>query len=46
VPVAHGEWLARAIHGAEARIDPEEAHLSLLALRVPAVLDWLRERIA
>ena len=45
VPVAHGEWLARTIPGAEARIDPDEAHLSLLAHRIPALLDWLRERL-
>ena len=41
VPVAHGEWLARAIPTAEAQIDDEEAHLSLLAHRIPVVLDWL-----
>ena len=45
VPVSHGEWVAGAIPGAEARIDDAEGHLSLIARRVPAVLDWLRERL-
>jgi pimeloyl-ACP methyl ester carboxylesterase len=45
VPVSHGEWVAGAIPGAEARIDDAEGHLSLIARRVPAVLDWLRDRL-
>jgi pimeloyl-ACP methyl ester carboxylesterase len=45
VPVSHGEWVARAVPAAEARIDDAEGHLSLIARRMPAVLDWLRERL-
>jgi len=41
VPVDHGEWLARAIQGAEAWIADDQAHLSLLVDRVPDVHDWL-----
>jgi pimeloyl-ACP methyl ester carboxylesterase len=46
VPVRHGEWVAGAIPRAEARIDEADGHLTLIAHRVPAVLDWLRERLA
>lgn len=45
VPVSHGEWVASAIPRAEARIDEADGHLTLIAHRVPAVLDWLRERL-
>jgi pimeloyl-ACP methyl ester carboxylesterase len=41
VPVAHGEWLAREMPNAEAWILEDEAHLSLLANRMPDVFDWL-----
>jgi pimeloyl-ACP methyl ester carboxylesterase len=44
VPVAHGEWLAGAIPGAEAWIEDEEAHFTLLERRVPEVHAWLLER--
>jgi pimeloyl-ACP methyl ester carboxylesterase len=46
VPVSHGEWVAGAIPRVEARIDEADGHLTLFAHRVPAVLDWLRERLA
>ena len=45
VPVSHGEWVAGAIPRVEARIDQADGHLTLIAHRVPAVLDWLRERL-
>jgi pimeloyl-ACP methyl ester carboxylesterase len=44
VPVAHGEWLARTIPGAEARITIDDGHLTLIANRVPAVHEWLLAR--
>jgi pimeloyl-ACP methyl ester carboxylesterase len=44
VPVAHGEWLAAAIPGAEARILDDEGHLSLLG-RAGEDYDWLLERL-
>lgn len=45
VPVAHGEWLAAAIPGAEARILPDEGHLSLYGPPLDAVHDWLLARV-
>ncbi|HEX4525446.1 MAG TPA: alpha/beta fold hydrolase [Gaiellaceae bacterium] len=41
VPVAHGEWLAARIPGAEAWIDDENGHLTLLENRVGEVHEWL-----
>jgi len=46
VPVSHGEWVAGAIPCVDARIDAGDGHLTLIAHRVPAVLDWLRDRLA
>jgi pimeloyl-ACP methyl ester carboxylesterase len=44
VPVAHGEWLATAIPGAEVRISVDDGHLTLSTERIPAVHDWLLAR--
>jgi len=44
VPVTHGEWLAGAIPGAEARISDSDGHLTLITERIPAVHDWLLAR--
>jgi pimeloyl-ACP methyl ester carboxylesterase len=41
VPVAHGEWLAAVIPGAEARISADEGHLTLMVNRVSDVHEWL-----
>ena len=41
VPVDHGRWLAGAITGAEAWVDDDEGHLTLLVNRVGDVHDWL-----
>jgi pimeloyl-ACP methyl ester carboxylesterase len=40
VPVAHSEWLAAQIGGAELRISPADGHVSVLR-SAPAALDWL-----
>ncbi|HEY1366631.1 MAG TPA: alpha/beta fold hydrolase [Gaiellaceae bacterium] len=44
VPLAHGEWLANAIPGAESRIS-DDGHLTLLEDGVPSVHAWLLERV-
>lgn len=41
VPKAHGEWLAAHIPGAEAWIDDENGHLTLVQNRVAEAHDWL-----
>jgi pimeloyl-ACP methyl ester carboxylesterase len=41
VPFAHGEWLARSIPGAEARLSETEGHLTLFVNQTRAVHDWL-----
>ncbi|HEY6962455.1 MAG TPA: alpha/beta hydrolase [Gaiellaceae bacterium] len=41
VPRAHGEWLARNVAGAEARIDDAHGHLTLVQHLVPEVHEWL-----
>jgi pimeloyl-ACP methyl ester carboxylesterase len=40
VPPAHGRWLAERIPGVEARILPDDGHLTL-EHRMPEILDWL-----
>jgi pimeloyl-ACP methyl ester carboxylesterase len=44
VPVAHGEWLAARIPGAERRITDTDGHLTLLVDRIGDVHQWLLER--
>jgi pimeloyl-ACP methyl ester carboxylesterase len=44
VPLAHGEWLGRAIPGAESRIS-DDGHLTLFEDGVPAAHAWLLERL-
>jgi pimeloyl-ACP methyl ester carboxylesterase len=44
VPRAHGDWLAARIPGAEAWIDDENGHLTLLEHRVGEVHEWLRSQ--
>jgi pimeloyl-ACP methyl ester carboxylesterase len=42
VPLAHGRWLADRVPGVEARLTGEEdGHLTLAALRVKGVHEWL-----
>jgi len=41
VPFSHGEWLASRIPEAEAHLERDEGHLSLLVGRIPEVHRWL-----
>jgi pimeloyl-ACP methyl ester carboxylesterase len=43
VPFSHGEWLATRIPGVDARLLPEEGHLTLLVDRVVNSHAWLLE---
>jgi pimeloyl-ACP methyl ester carboxylesterase len=46
VPVSHGQWLSRAVPGAESWLLADEAHLSLLTNQVSSVHGWLLNRFA
>jgi pimeloyl-ACP methyl ester carboxylesterase len=46
VPVAHGEWLAEAIPGVDARIYDDEGHISLRVNRLEELYDWLLARMS
>jgi hypothetical protein len=41
VPPTHGAWLAAAIPGTEAHLDPEQGHLSIAVAEVPGIQAWL-----
>jgi len=45
VPGAHGRWLCANVAGAEARLLPEEGHLTLFANRIGDIQAWLAERL-
>jgi pimeloyl-ACP methyl ester carboxylesterase len=44
VPPSHGRWLAEHVSGADARLTPEDGHLTLMEHRVTDVHAWLLER--
>jgi pimeloyl-ACP methyl ester carboxylesterase len=45
VPFAHGEWLARAIPGVDARLTEEDGHLTLTTHHLDDVHAWLLDRM-
>ena len=45
VPPEHGRWLGGRIPGADARILPDDGHLTIEVTRMPEVLDWLVARL-
>jgi pimeloyl-ACP methyl ester carboxylesterase len=45
VPFGHGEWLAGAIPGVEARLSEEDGHLTLLPRHLGEVHAWLLDRM-
>jgi pimeloyl-ACP methyl ester carboxylesterase len=45
VPIAHGRWLAERLPNVDARLSPDDGHLTLATQRIPEVHAWLVERL-
>jgi pimeloyl-ACP methyl ester carboxylesterase len=45
VSVAHGRWLAENIHGAQAELRSDDGHLTVAALRIGELHQWLAQRL-
>lgn len=45
VPFSHGEWLERQIPGVDARILPEDGHITLAVSRISEVHTWLIDKM-
>jgi pimeloyl-ACP methyl ester carboxylesterase len=44
VPFAHGEWLAAHLPRAEAHLEQNEGHISLIFNRFPSIHQWLHDQ--
>ena len=45
VPAAHGSWLGEHVAGADARIFPDEGHLTMASRRVGELHEWLKDHL-
>ena len=44
VPFAHGVWLADHVPGAEARLEPDDGHLTIGERHIGEIHTWLLDR--